>query len=432
MRWLAKLFKQDGNERIIANRYRIGEVVHCVHNFHAVYRGYDDQFDREVMVGTAIGNNAKNLGELCKIFPVGKCYDINLERPYELEVQHRLIEEDTGYVVMEKKKRVVKQYELLYERDKGSMGIIYKAKDVTTGHIFALKELGNTDTATQAHQRMLQESNILQNLSHKYILKVYETFTWRGKLYLIMDYITGQNLADLIERGPIPPKFAIQCLQKVAQALSYIHNSGIIHRDIKPSNIMLDTKLEPKLMDFGIAKMLRGQNQSKDGPSEEGISRITLSGQVVGTPRYMAPEVIKIYSKPNADNKLDRRVDVFALGVTLAEMLLGYYPFSKKDNHLYVFWSILNDPTPQLPADSDINCAINSLLQGMIAKEVDDRTPDMETVVDRMESILKIPKPKSSIDTPPALESEGLPKPEKGIKRFLQWLKMSLMTLAWF
>src|SRR6185503_19407217 len=160
-----------------------------------------------------------------------------------------------------------------------------------------------------------------------------------GRHFFTMEYVEGLPLDELIRRGPVEPKRALEIAEAVATAIHHAHENGIIHRDLKTANVILDKKGAPKITDFGLAK------------SVDAISVMTKTGAAVGTPFYMPPEQARGESK-----KVDRRVDVYAIGVIVYEMITSELPFDGETT-LEVYQKILHEAPP---VASRLNTAVDT------------------------------------------------------------------------
>jgi serine/threonine-protein kinase len=208
-------------------------------------------------------------------------------------------------------------YELLEELGRGGMGVVYKARQKSLGRTVALKMILRGSLATTADQARFQaESRAAAHLQHPNIVAVYEAGESDGQAYFSMQYVEGQTLAALMTGGPLKPTDAARYLAAVARAVHYAHQHGILHRDLKPSNVLIDRDGVPHVTDFGLAKRVA----TPDGVPAE--SRLTVSGAILGTPAYMAPEQVS-----NSRGKPSPASDVYSLGVILYEMLTGRPPF---------------------------------------------------------------------------------------------------------
>ena len=207
------------------------------------------------------------------------------------------------------------QLEILECLGQGGMGVVYKARQPRLNRLVALKILAQEkDRDGQFTERFAREAQALARLSHPNIVTVHDFGEAGGHCYLVMEYVDGLNLRQLLLNGKMPPEQAMTIVPKICDALQYAHEQGIVHRDIKPENILMDKQGRVKIADFGIAKMLGVGNEQP---------ALTGAKDVVGTPHYMAPEQLE---KPLT---VDHRADIYSLGVVFYEMLTGELPLGK-------------------------------------------------------------------------------------------------------
>ena len=242
--------------------------------------------------------------------------------------------------------KTVSHYKILEELGRGGMGVVYKAEDTKLERTVALKFLPpHMSRDPEAMKRFIQEARAASALDHPNICTIHEiNETEDGQTFIVMAYYEGETLKDRIGRGPIEMREALDIVYMIAEGLGKAHDKGIVHRDIKPANIILTAEGQVKLMDFGLAK-LRGQ------------SILTREGTTFGTISYMSPEQTR-------GEDVDRRADIWSLGVLLYEMITGQRPF-KGNYDQAVIYSILNDD-PEPP--SSIIKVIPAALEGIIKK----------------------------------------------------------------
>jgi serine/threonine protein kinase/predicted esterase len=197
---------------------------------------------------------------------------------------------------------------------RGGMGAVYRAKQPALNRWVALKVLPPQSTQRPGFaERFMREARALARLNHPSIVAVHEFGEAGGTPYFVMEFVEGVTLRRLVQQRRLGPREALQIVPQICEALQYAHDEGVVHRDIKPENILIDRKGRVKIADFGIAKIVAGDQ----------VQQALTEGQVLGTPHYMAPEQIE---HPQA---VDHRADIFSLGVVFYELLTGELPLGK-------------------------------------------------------------------------------------------------------
>jgi serine/threonine-protein kinase len=239
------------------------------------------------------------------------------------------------------------RFRVIGEIGRGAMGVVYRAEDPTLGRVVAIKTITLTGTEEErAHfeARFLQEARAAGGVSHPAIVTIYDYGREGDTAFMAMEVLEGRELRDLIQSGGIPPAEAVEIAARVAEALAFAHERGIVHRDVKPGNIMVLADGRVKIMDFGIARL--------DAPGVR-----TETGVLLGSPRYMAPEQV-------AGRPFDHRADVFSLGVVLYEMLTGAAPFGGGDIPQLMF-QVMN---AAVPPPSRANPSLPAVLDFIVAR----------------------------------------------------------------
>lgn len=248
------------------------------------------------------------------------------------------------------------RYELIEIIGRGGMGTVYKARHVALGKIVALKVLEENLSNQSANDRFKVEAKAAASLDHPYLVSVSDYGTLPdGRPYMVMEYVNGQSLAELIQsHGALEVTEARRLFRQICEGLEHAHGLGLVHRDLKPGNIMLpvdkDGVRNAKIVDFGLAKHLNGSHQ------------ITKTGEIFGSPRYMSPE--QCTGAP-----LDQRSDLYALGCVMYEVLTGS-PAWEADNVIALVFKKLNEQpvsfskrAPNLKIPSDLETITFRLLQ---------------------------------------------------------------------
>jgi eukaryotic-like serine/threonine-protein kinase len=264
-------------------------------------------------------------------------------------------------------------YMLLHEIARGGMGIVYKARQVRANRIVALKLIhsgrfaGPEDTL-----RFKAEAEAAANLTHPNIVPIFDVGEIDGQNYFSMGFIDGTNLRRLVEGGPLPNREAARIVQIVAAAMAYAHSQGIIHRDLKPENVLMDAAGQPHITDFGLAKRL------------EGDSRLTSTGQILGTPGYMSPE------QAGGESELVGTLsDVYSLGAILYCLLTGRPPFQAPSVMDILLQVIQREPISPRDINPLVDADLETLCLKCLEKQPSQRLPTAASLSDELGRYLK-------------------------------------------
>jgi serine/threonine-protein kinase len=214
---------------------------------------------------------------------------------------------------------LAQRYQIEHKLGEGAMGAVYRAKHVKVGRPFAVKVLHKRLLDdTKVAERFEREAELAGRLRHPNLIGVVDVGEVNGRRYMVMDFAEGLDLAALLNEAPMPAARVINLTRQLCEGLYHAHEQGLIHRDFKPENVIVERddhgEEVPRIVDFGIA-ILREAGESAESPG-----RLTTNGLVLGTPHYMAPE--QAVADP-----IDHRIDLFALGIIVYEMLCGKLPF---------------------------------------------------------------------------------------------------------
>jgi serine/threonine protein kinase len=247
----------------------------------------------------------------------------------------------------------------------GGMGEVYRARDETLQRTVAIKVLlPAQDGDGNRHARFLQEARAASALNHPNIVTIYGVGTDEGRDYLVMEYITGKSLDDLIPRGGLRLNVAVRYGLQIVEAMCAAHKAGIVHRDLKPANVMVSESGVVKVLDFGLAKaMASPDNLNPEAPT---MTAVTVRGSILGTAAYMSPEQAE-------GGDLDGRTDIFAFGCMFYEMLTGISPF-KRDSVVSSLTAILRDePKPLSQVTADLPGGAERIIQRCLKKQRERR-----------------------------------------------------------
>ena len=275
----------------------------------------------------------------------------------------------------------VGSYEIVERLGGGGMAVVYRAVQQPLGREVALKALSPELFQDDGFvKRFEAEAKTLAKLDHPNILPIYDFELAEGLAYLTMPLIRGGTLRDILNRGPLDTLSAWRYLREIGDGLQHAHDAGIVHRDLKPTNVLIHSDGRAMLADFGLA---RGAGQP---------THLTTVGLAIGTPGYMAPEQVM-------GHDVDRRADIYAMGVLTFEMLTGRLPFIGA-NRMEVAYSTVNAP---IPSAAKLNAALPDELDVLLAKVLaKDPAQRPQSVKDLLAQMARLPQRRTAAGTPVA------------------------------
>jgi len=263
--------------------------------------------------------------------------------------------------------RTISHYRILEKLGEGGMGVVYKAEDTKLGRTVALKFLPPRALATDtAKARFLQEARAAAALNHANVCTIYEVQEADGEAFIVMEYVDGPSLRERIADGPLSFRDAVETATGIARALEAAHGKGIVHRDIKPANILLTGDGQPKVLDFGLAKLADAAD-------------LTAPGSTVGTAAYMSPEQAR-------GETVDGRSDLWAVGVVLYEMVTGKRPFTGDRVETVIRAILENVPLRASSARSDVPGGVERIIDRALEKNPSRRYGDAGEMVRDLEA----------------------------------------------
>ncbi len=278
------------------------------------------------------------------------------------------------------------RYEIRGELGRGGMATVYRAYDPLFDREVAIKVLPpHLMEDPQFRKRFEREARIVARLEHPAIVPVYDVGEENGQLFFVMRYMSGGSLADRLKKGPFSLQETFRLLEHLAPALDEAHSKGIVHRDLKPANILFDASGLPYLSDFGIAKVISGQ-------------QTTLTGDfIVGTPAYISPEQAK-------GEAVDRRSDIYALGAILYHMLSGQPPY-QADTPMSLALKHITEPPPDiLQVNPSLPPALAALIRKAMAKDPSERFTTASALVEAFRNILEGTNPAFLQEVAPTMD----------------------------
>jgi len=254
------------------------------------------------------------------------------------------------------------RYEIQAVLGKGSMGVVYLARDPLIGRLVALKTFrpnlgGDDDEMERFRSRFLREAQSAGILSHPNIVTVHDVVesSADGTTFIAMEYVQGTNLKEVLRYGKALQLHEVaDVARQVADALDYAHAKGVVHRDVKPANVLLTPQRQVKLTDFGIARF--------------DASNLTHAGQLLGTPNYMSPEQVQ-------GREVDHRTDLFSFGVVIYEMITRHKPFAGDSLTAVTHRIVYEPPTPLEQFVGGLPDGVAAILDRALAKNAEDRYP---------------------------------------------------------
>lgn len=260
---------------------------------------------------------------------------------------------------------MIEGYKILERLPLGGQAVVYKAVQEATKRVVALKVLlQGPHISTRAQSRFEREVDLAASLKHPNIVTIYDSGIAKGQYYFAMEYVVGKPLDEYVQAEKLSLHKTMELFNKVCSAVAYAHQRGVIHRDLKPGNILADAGGEPHVLDFGLAKLVDGsENTSPEA------AMVSIPGKVIGTLAFMSPE--QASGQPDA---IDVRTDVYSIGIILYEILTGTFPYDVDGSMLSVLRNIQEtEPTRPSRVIPHLNSEVEAIIMRALDKDLSYR-----------------------------------------------------------
>lgn len=310
-------------------------------------------------------------------------------------------------------KKLADRYQLLEKIGEGGMALVFRARDLRTGHDVAVKflrpEFHDNPDFVAFFQR---EATAASKMSHHNIVNLLDVGDDASNLYIVIEYVNGKTLKDIVrERGRLPEDVASQIVIRILSALQHAHAANIIHRDIKPQNILVDQRGYIKVSDFGIARMVGSGTEIKD-----------KKDTVMGSVHYFSPEQARGDVATTAS-------DLYSVGVVFYELLTGKVPFDGEKPVTIALQHIQQKPRPVRELNPDVSPAIESVVMKALEKNPQDRYRSALDMAQAVKSALQFPEKENTRDTP-VFEVPPQQGDKKQQKKRMRWQKLTTLAVA--
>lgn len=317
--------------------------------------------------------------------------------------------------------QTISHYRVISKLGEGGMGIVYLAEDIDLGRRVAIKTAKCKPDDYAFLNRFLREARAASILSHQHIATIYDYGkTEDGQPYMVMELVEGQTLSELMRAGGLTISQTLKIISQVAEALSEAHRHRIVHRDIKPSNIVINERGMVKVLDFGLAKQINGEQiDSSDPENIRMLNTQTREGTIVGTPLYLSPEQA-------LGLKVDERSDLFSLGSVLYECVAGQPPFGGSSPIEITAKVIRDDPLLPSTLNPSVSGELDRVTLKALAKKVQDRYQTADEVIGEL-SALQLTCEVGTTTTPP----NDLPADKHNTNPFTMWAEVLRIRRPW-
>lgn len=325
--------------------------------FEAVLLPFEE---RDSFIKTKTDGNSKLYSEVCVLLENDSRQDIFLDEPiFTLGAQILSLDNETIL-----KQTEFASYKLIRLLGRGGMGLVLLAEDTNLHRLVALKFLPVELTGNAENIRRFQnEARAASKVSHQNIAHIYDFKEHEGRYFLIMEYVAGRSLRELIKENAVDANLAFEIASQITAAISAAHRNGTMHRDIKPENIIVNEDGIVKILDFGLAKSIDFEEPEKD--SGDSVLK-TEHGLIMGTTAYMSPEQIRA-------QKVDQTTDIWSLGVVLYEILTGERPFGGETRSDTIAAILKTEPAPINIFKPKFSARLNNIFAKLLSKDRDRR-----------------------------------------------------------